>query len=936
MASAPNKPNDEPDPSPRAADGPAGSQPDLDPTRTLPSGAQSPQSRTIGGFHIKRQIATGGMGVIYEALQEKPRRVVALKVMRSGVVSPQSLRRFELESQTLARLRHPAIAQIYEAGTHDDGTGPVPYFAMEYIPNAKPLTEYSHSKGQDVRERLGLFIQVCDAVHHGHQKGIIHRDLKPGNILVDSHGQVKVIDFGVARSTDSDLAMATMQTSAGQLVGTLQYMSPEQCEAVPEDLDIRSDVYSLGVVLYELLAGRLPYDVSRLPIYEATRVVREEPATRISAVQPIVRGDLETIVQKALEKDRDHRYQSAFDLGQDVARYLRGEPISAHPPSVVYQLQLFARRHRAFFVAGAAAFVALLLGVIVSTVLYVRAESARTLAAEERDRAREAEARAEAINDFLVHDLLYAATPEVAQGRKLTVEEVLAEAARRVDTAFPEEPELAASLRSTLGDVFWRLGLYPLAMAQLDSARSLFTALRGESDAKTLEVSGSVASLYYDLGMKAQAESLYRATLSSSRSALGSRHPITLGMMSDFAAGLASDGKTAEAESLAREALAGRSLVLGPDDQKTLESVANLAAVVSKAGKYAEAESLYRVALESDERVLGKRHPDRLTTLHNFAAMLADQSRLSQAEPIFREVLAIEESVNGKDHPYLAVSKANLANLLTKMGKHEEAISELSEVAEIYRKALGPGNALLTDALRRLAEAYIYAGQPAAADSILREVYAEAVRARGDEDPDALTCYVDIGWALWERGRPEAAEPYYADTFRRRRRSLGETHPYTLRVKGQLATLWSEMGRHAAAESLALDALRQAREALPENSSQTSRIRRGLGAILIRAGRAGEAEVPIREALEVERQRAGGEDAIEVAETESLLAECLTRLHRYEEAEELLSRAYPEIRKVRGAGYSTVRKTEKRVRDLYEALGHPEKATRILAQASGE
>ncbi|MEE2912788.1 MAG: serine/threonine-protein kinase, partial [Planctomycetota bacterium] len=255
----------------------------------------------IGSCTIKKIIGSGGMGSVYEAMQEQPRRRVALKVMKRGITSRSATRRFEFESQTLARLQHPGVAQVFEAGTHDDGSGGVPYFVMEYIPNAKTITEYANDKNLSTKERLALFARVCDAVQHGHLKGIVHRDLKPQNILVDSSGQPKVIDFGVARSTDSDLAVTTLQTDVGQLIGTLQYMSPEQCDADPSDIDVRSDIYALGVILYELLIGRLPYDLQKKAIHEAVRIVREVDPTKLSTVDRLLRGDIETIAMKALE-----------------------------------------------------------------------------------------------------------------------------------------------------------------------------------------------------------------------------------------------------------------------------------------------------------------------------------------------------------------------------------------------------------------------------------------------------------------------------------------------------------------------------------------------------------------------------------------------------------------------------------------------------------
>jgi serine/threonine protein kinase len=303
----------------------------------------------VSQYHLRRVIAAGGMGTVYEATQEHPRRTVAVKVLNPGIASRSALRRFEHESQILARLSHPNIAQVFEAGTHGAGDAAVPYFVMEYIPGARSITEYARHHGLGSRRCLELFAKVCDAVHHGHSRGIVHRDLKPGNILVDADGEPKVIDFGVARATDFEAAMTTVQTDVGQLIGTLQYMSPEQVEADPGAIDQRSDVYSLGVVLYELLSGRPPYDLAGAAVIEAARIIREKPPARLSTLDTRLRGDVETIVLTALAKERLRRYQSAEGLGRDIERYLADEPITARGPSMAYLLgrssRVLARRH---------------------------------------------------------------------------------------------------------------------------------------------------------------------------------------------------------------------------------------------------------------------------------------------------------------------------------------------------------------------------------------------------------------------------------------------------------------------------------------------------------------------------------------------------------------------------------------------------------------
>ncbi|MCH2137300.1 MAG: serine/threonine protein kinase, partial [Phycisphaerales bacterium] len=379
MGDTPRQPDEQPDElknQPTIIDGDQANQPDA----TVVDGATPgsvPIPRDIGPYKVKRPIGAGGMGTVVLAQQESPKRDVAIKIMNPGVVSKKALRRFEFEAQTLGRLQHPAIAQVYEAGTFDDGSGGRPYFAMEYVSSAKELGDYVTDKNLDTVARLELFRAFCEGVEYGHRRGVIHRDLKPGNILVDAEGHPKIIDFGVARSTESDSVTATLATEAGQLIGTLQYMSPEQVELDPGDLDTRSDVYALGVILYQLLVDKLPYDLTGASLTKAGQLIKETQPARLSDINANLKGDLETICLKALEKDRDQRYQSVGDLSEDIRRYLADEPIMARPPTRAEQFRRLVRKNKAAAMATGIVAVALIAATTISIVFAVEASRQR-------------------------------------------------------------------------------------------------------------------------------------------------------------------------------------------------------------------------------------------------------------------------------------------------------------------------------------------------------------------------------------------------------------------------------------------------------------------------------------------------------------------------------------------------------------------------------
>ncbi|MEM9379353.1 MAG: serine/threonine-protein kinase, partial [Planctomycetota bacterium] len=399
----------------------------------------------VGRYEIVRPIASGGMGVVYEALQDTPARRVAVKMLRSGVLSESIRRRFLYEAEVLGRLRHPGIAQIYEAGVHADPSGAeAPFFAMEFVPGAHDLLTYTREQGLDLRARLALFAEVCDAIHHGHLQGVIHRDLKPANLLVDETGRPKVIDFGVARATEGDLLRRSLATQTGEIVGTLRYMSPEQLGGDPGSIDTRTDVYALGYVLYELVSGEAPYDVDGRSFSQVALAIRDatpvDPRRRVPDLPP----EVAWVSLRALEKEPDRRYLSASELAADVRRILDHEPVVAGPPSTVYRLRKFVRRNRVATVAAGLVLLALTAGAGLAAAGYVEA-------------AREA-VKFRSINRVLSNVLVSVQTG--VDGRDVRVVELLDRVADELETDLDGRPEVAAALHATLAESYYSLGLF--------------------------------------------------------------------------------------------------------------------------------------------------------------------------------------------------------------------------------------------------------------------------------------------------------------------------------------------------------------------------------------------------------------------------------------------------------------------------------------------
>ena len=805
---------------------------------------------TVDKYSIKRVIGEGGMGVVYEAVQHSPRRTVALKMMKHGVTSKSALRRFEYEAQTLGRLRHDGIAQIYEAGTWDDGSEGRPWFAMEYLQGAKSLTQYCNDKKFGTRERLEIFSKVCAAVQHGHAKGIIHRDLKPSNILVTSSGVPKVIDFGVARSTDSDLVVTTLQTDVGALIGTIQYMSPEQCDADPNDIDTRSDVYALGVVLYELLCDQPPYALRHTAIHEAARIIREEEPAKPSSFDKRLRGDLETITLKALAKDRDRRYQSATALEEDLGRYIAGDPIAAKPPSAIEYLKRFARKHKAAAASIVAIFVVLVGAVIVISIFTVEAERQRVVAEHEKTRA-------EAVKDFVTTMLssVHPVTAGVMDKELMML--VLSQAAQSVGQDLEDQPQVEAEIRGIIGTTYLALGKHDEAESHLVKALEIRRELLGDAHPSTLSSISSMGNLLYAQGDYDEVMPYYMGVLETKRRVLGDGHPDTLKSINSMGRLLQRLGKYPEAMPYYVEALETSRRVLGDEHRDTLVLISNIGSLLDLQGKSDEAMPYCVEALKEKRRVLGDDHPDTLNSLNNLGSLLYDQSKYDEAMPFWVEALETSRRVLGDEHPETLLLIGNMGNLLYAQRKYDEAMPYCVEALETKRRVLGNDHSDTLSSIGNMAGILNAQGKYDEAMPYCVEALEAKRRELGDTHPNTLNSIGNMGSLLYAQGKYDEAMPYYVEALEGRRRELGDEHPGTLNSIGNMGSLLRAQGKYDEAMPYYEEALNTKRRELGDTHPNTLISIGDMGSLLRAQGKYDEAMPYSVEALETTRRIQG-------------------------------------------------------------------------------
>jgi serine/threonine-protein kinase len=834
------------------------------------------EATRVGPYRIVGEAGHGGMGTVYLAERDEPyHQRVALKLVRGGLsLDDHLVRRFVEERQILASLEHPRIARLLDGGITHEG---LPWFALEYV-EGLPIDRYVELHRLPLEARLELFLAVCDAVQYAHQNLVVHRDLKPGNILVTADGQVKLLDFGIAKLVAGG---QHAETRTGLRLMTPDYASPEQVRG--ESVTVASDVYSLGVLLYELLTSRRLYRLSDpTSLREVELAVLEQEPERPSArvedarLRRRIRGDLDTIVLTALRKEPARRYSSAEQLAADLGRHLKGRPVSARPDRWSYRAGKFVRRHRLGVLAAATVLLAVVGG----------------LAATQwkaREATKEA-ARAERVTEFLV-SLFREADPEQARGREVTARELLQRGERRLDSVLVGEPDLRARLLGVLGVIHTQLGLYGRADSLLARAVSLTRETRGEDSPELAERLSDWAEALSREAKFAAADSAAREALAIRRRRFGPNDSSVAANLQSLGGIARGRGLTDSAVAFHRQALAIDRRLYGDGHLVVAEVLNDLGVALDELGDLPAAESAAAAALAIKRRWLDPDHPSVITSLHNLGLVREDQGDHQESERLKREVVERFRRLYPDGHPDLAVALKMLGSRLRHRQRYEEAESLFIQARAMQQALLGPAHPAVFFTLNALAVLRYQKGDLGAAERDMRAVFEHLRQTLGEDNPNTLQVLTNVGAILRDEGNYRGAEPLLRRALASRRRVLGDDHPDVAQSWGVLGELLYLEGDLVGAERAYRQALAINRNGLPPGHDIMAWRLHGLGQVLTAAGRASEAEPLLREALAIRTKKLEPGDRL-TAKTRLKLGECLVQLGRLEEGEALMLEGY--------------------------------------------
>jgi serine/threonine protein kinase len=920
----------------------------------------------IGPYKLLEEIGEGGFGIVYLADQRAPvRRQVALKVIKPGMDTRRTVSRFRAELQALALMDHPHIARALDAGTTESGR---PYFVMELVRGIL-ITDYCDEHNLSVRERLALFVQVCHAVQHAHQRGIIHRDIKPSNVLIAEHDGrpvPKVIDFGVAKALNREIAQETAFTSNIEMIGTPLYMSPEQAETTMPDIDTRSDVYSLGVLLYELLTGSTPFEKQRLRYAaydEIRRIIREEeppkPSLRLSSlgdtrtlvaahrgVDPLrlsqtVRGDLDWIVMKALEKDRARRYETPSNFAADLTRYLANEPIEARPPSTLYRFSKFARRNRLVLTTVVLVAMALIAGTGVSTWQWLRATHAEDSAlqaasaekvAKEQAWAREAET--ETVLKFVEARVFAAARPEGTSGglgRNISLQKAIELALPYVDQSFAKEPLIEARLRLTLGRSFFCLGDARTAAKQEESAAAIYTRHRGPECPDTLLCTSELANSYDALGRFNDAFKIREKTLAIRKATLGAEHPDTLTSMSAVALSYSAFGRHEEARRLHEKTLALRRSRLGLSHPDTLNSMMGLANSYDALGWHADACKLHEQVVSVMTTALGPTHPDTLLSMVNLACSYDAVGRHAEARRLHDEALAIMKARLGSDHPATLHSMMALAANIDAQGRLDEALRLREQTVNTMKARLGLEHPDTLKGMHDLANSYEALGRLNEALKLREETLAVMKTHFGPDHPGTLNSMNNLANSYEGLGRMSEALMLRTETLARMRAKLGPDHPDTLKSMHNLAIAYYLRARHAESLKLNEETLAAQKAKLGPNHVDTLATMSSLGNSYEAVGRLTDALKLREETLVLSKSKLGA-DHPNTLRNMTALANSYEVLGRVDEALKLREETLGGMQAKLGPDHPETLKSKHNLAISYQVRGRQPDALKLYEE----